>query len=254
MPKSLILVLLYPMKKITEENENLLYEMKTIILLLLIVNSAFSQYKSGRIEYNLVIGNDEKLANDESFKVFLENAKEGAKQVSFDLVFNDDVSFFKKNESIANENTGYALAMSGAEDNYYTLKNSAAKILQIDNHTGKFLVNYKDETKWELSDETKIIDNYVCYKATSVQVVNNSKGTFKHPIIAWYCPSIPFSYGPRGYNGLPGLILELQVRHIKWGATKILLSKEIKTIDAPTKGKVVTEEEYIDIIMKPPTF
>ena len=65
-----------------------------ILLLLLIANSAFSQYKSGRIEYNLVIGHDEKLANDESFKVFLDNAKEGAKQVNFDLIFNDEVSFF----------------------------------------------------------------------------------------------------------------------------------------------------------------
>ena len=229
--------------------------MKQIILLLLLTaNSAFSQYKSGRIEYNLVIGHDEKLANDEKFKFVLESAKEGAKLINFDLVFNDDVSFFKKNESLDNEHTGYAEAMSGAKDSYYTLKNSTEKIKQIDNYRGQFIINYSDETKWELSEETKIIDNYVCYKATSTQIVINSKGTFKHPIIAWYCPSIPFSYGPRGYTGLPGLILELQVRHIKWGATKIFLSKEIKTIDAPTKGKVVTEEEYIDIIMKPPTF
>jgi GLPGLI family protein len=54
---------------------------------------------------------------------------------------------------------------------------------------------------------------------------------------------------------LPGLILELQVRNIKWGATKISLSKEDITIDEPTKGKVVTEEEYKTIVIKgSPTF
>ena len=225
--------------------------MKQIILLLLLTaNSAFSQYKSGRIEYNLVIGHDEKLASDEKFKFVLESATEGAKLISFDLVFNNEVSFFKKKESLENENTGYADAMSGAKDSYYTLKNGIKKIKQIDNYTREFLINYNDATKWELLEETKIIDNYLCYKATSVRVVNNAKGTAKHPIIAWYCPSIPFSYGPRGYTGLPGLILELQVRHIKWGATKISLSKENNIINEPTKGKFVTEQEYKNIVTK----
>ncbi|MFD2908522.1 GLPGLI family protein [Flavobacterium ardleyense] len=233
------------------------YHMKHIILFFLLVQSflVFSQYKSGRIEYNLVIGHDEKLANDEKFKFVLESAIEGAKLISFDLVFNNESSFFKKKESLENENTGYAEAMSGAKDCYYNIKNGIEKIKQIDNYTGHFVIKYNDETKWELSEETKIIDNYICYKAISTQIVINSKSTFTHPVIAWYCPSIPFSYGPKGYTGLPGLILELQVRHIKWGATKISLSTENKIIDEPTKGKVVTEEEYKNIVIKgSPTF
>ena len=229
--------------------------MKNIIILFLVFTSSFSQYKSGRIEYNLVIGHDEKLASDEKFKLVLESATEGAKLISFDLVFNNEVSFFKKKESIENENTGYAYAMSGAKDSYYTRKNETEKIKQIDNYTGEFIINYNDQTKWELSDETKIIDNYLCYKASSLRITVNPKRTFTHPITAWYCPAIPFSFGPRGYTGLPGLILELQVRHIKWDATKISLSKEDITIDEPTKGKVVTEEEYKTIVIKgSPTF
>ncbi|MFD2908523.1 GLPGLI family protein [Flavobacterium ardleyense] len=230
--------------------------MKKIIFLFILAQSlaSFSQYNSGTIEYNLIIGPDEKLESNDNIKLILESATEGAKLISFDLVFNDNASFFKKKESLDTKNTRLAEVFAGAQGSYYTLKNSADKIKQIDNYRGQFIINYSDETKWEFSEETKIIDNYVCYKATSVKVLNNSVGTFTHPIIAWYCPSIPFSYGPKGYNGLPGLILELQVNNVKWGATKISLSKENKKIEKPTKGKVVTEEEYINIISTPPSF
>ena len=105
-----------------------------------------------------------------------------------------------------------------------------------------------------MENETKQIGAYLCYKATSEQVVVNSKGTFKHPIVAWYCPNIPFNFGPKGYSGLPGLILELQIRNITWGVTKIELSKENKIIEKPKKGKLITEEEFKKIIASPPMF
>ena len=70
-------------------------------------------------------------------------------------------------------------------------------------------------------------------------------------VAIWYCPSIPFNFGPKGYTGLPGLILELQVRNITWGATKIELSNENKNIEKPTKGKLITEEEYKKLLSSP---
>ena len=71
-----------------------------------------------------------------------------------------------------------------------------------------------------ISTETKKIDNYTCYKATTEYVVTNPKGTFKHPVVAWFCPEIPISHGPNGYGGLPGLILEIQIRKTLLGAIK----------------------------------
>ena len=55
-------------------------------------------------------------------------------------------------------------------------------------------------------------------------------------------------FGPIGYAGLPGVILELEARNYKYYATKINLNpkKEIK-ITKPTKGKKVTQEEFYDI-------
>ncbi len=228
--------------------------MKKIIILLFLTINSYAQIQSGKIEYKLVIGCDEKLSNDAILKPYLEKAQEGAKQISFFLSFNKEASFFKMNDFVKDENTEFAKAFSVATNSYYTLADSEKKIKQVDNHFGQFIVNYNEKTEWELENETKYIGEHLCYKATSEQIVINSKGTFKHPITAWYCPNIPFSFGPKGYTALPGLILELQERNLIYGAFKIDLKKENDIIAEPKKGKVLTEEEYNKIISKPSTF
>ena len=228
--------------------------MKKIIILLFLTINSYAQRQSGKIEYKLVIGCDEKLSNDAILKPYLEKAQEGAKQISFFLSFNKEASFFKMNDFVKDENTEFAKAFSVATNSYYTLADSEKKIKQVDNHFGQFIVNYNEKTEWELENETKYIGEHLCYKATSEQIVINSKGTFKHPITAWYCPNIPFSFGPKGYTALPGLILELQERNLIYGAFKIDLKKENDIIAEPKKGKVLTEEEYNKIISKPSTF
>ncbi len=96
-----------------------------------------------------------------------------------------------------------------------------------------------------MHNETKKIGNYLCYKATTIFVIENSKGTFNHPVTAWYSTQIPIGFGPIGYGGLPGLIVELTVQNIKYSMTKLMLNpkKEI-VIKKPKKGKLVTEEEF----------
>ncbi len=228
--------------------------MKKIITLLFLTINSYAQIQSGKIEYKLVIGYDEKLSNDAILKPYLEKAQEGAKQISFFLSFNKEASFFEMNDFVKDENTEFAKAFSVATNSYYTLANSEKKIKQVDNHFGQFIVNYNEKTEWKLENETKYIGEHLCYKASSEQIVINSKGTFKHPITAWYCPNIPFSFGPKGYTALPGLILELQERNLIYGAFKIDLKKENDIIAEPKKGKVLTEEEYNKIISKPSTF
>ena len=182
--------------------------MKKYILLFFFTVSMFSQIQSGKIEYSLNIGYDEKISNDEILKGYLEKAQEGAKLVSFSLLFNQYESLFYVNESIENENIIFAKAFSSGNNKYSTTIGSNKKTRFINNHFGKFIITYDDEnTLWQLENESKLINNFLCYKATSEEIVINSKGTFKHPIVAWYCPSIPFNFGPKGFVGLPGLIL-----------------------------------------------
>lgn len=56
------------------------------------------------------------------------------------------------------------------------------------------------ELDWELGEETKIVLDYECYKATT-----KFRGRVWH---AWFAPEIPLSLGPWKLSGLPGLILE----------------------------------------------
>lgn len=64
-------------------------------------------------------------------------------------------------------------------------------------------------------------------------------------ITAWYTPDIPVSQGPGAYWGLPGLILEVTEGNTAILCTKITLNpKEKVAIEAPTKGKKISQEEY----------
>lgn len=89
-----------------------------------------------------------------------------------------------------------------------------------------------------------MIQNFKCYKATTKIKFNNGVGDFTRDVTAWYCPSLPFSFGPKGYSGLPGLILELQENNVVFGAKKIKLNIDNFKLPSELKGKIITEAEY----------
>ena len=78
----------------------------------------------------------------------------------------------------------------------------------------------------------------------------NSKGKFVHPVIAWYCPEIPYKFGPAGYGGLPGMILELQEKNNVFGAIKIELKAPLEKIQIPKKGIKISHQEYQNLFIK----
>jgi GLPGLI family protein len=70
-------------------------------------------------------------------------------------------------------------------------------------------------------------------------------------ITAWYTPEIPVNQGPEGYWGLPGLILEVNDGKTIILCSKVVLNPKDKSeIKAPTKGKVVNQNEYDEIVVK----
>ena len=225
-----------------------------IIVLFIFVGNLSAQTNSLSVNYSLHIGFDEGFSKNDVLKDYYALAQKGAQAVKFKLEANKSVSYFTMEDLIRNEEVDFAISFSEASTSYFTDIEQDKKTRYESGYFGEYMMEYQETTNWRLENETKQIDGYLCYKATSEQVVVNSKGTFKHPIVAWYCPNIPFNFGPKGYTSLPGLILELQVRNITWGATKIELSKENKIIEKPKKGKLITEEEFKKIIASPPIF
>ena len=66
---------------------------------------------------------------------------------------------------------------------------------------------------------------------------------------AWYAPQIPVRHGPLEYWGLPGLILEVSADNTTMLCSKLVLNPdEVIQISAPSKGKVVSKNEYQVII------
>ena len=116
---------------------------------------------------------------------------------------------------------------------------------------------------WQLTNETKSIGKYTCYKATYSReeekvhmILENgemTKKTNKETIVttAWYTPEVPVNNGPEHYNGLPGLILEVVDGDLTIRCSEIILNpKEKGSINEPVKGKKVTQKAYREIMSK----
>ncbi|NQY04971.1 MAG: GLPGLI family protein [Flavobacteriaceae bacterium] len=68
-------------------------------------------------------------------------------------------------------------------------------------------------------------------------------------VTAWYTPEVPLNQGPGEYWGLPGLILEVSAGQTTIVCSKIVMNpKEKSEINAPDKGKEVTQKEFDKIV------
>lgn len=141
---------------------------------------------------------------------------------------------------------------------------------------------------WKMEGETRVIGGYNCFKATAIRPASktdirnfrpkpNETTAKKNPdsttkptdadkktnfmdemnipkdiiVTAWYTPEVPVNQGPENYWGLPGLILEINDGKTVILCSKVVLNpKEKADIKASTKGKVVTQAEYDDIVVK----
>lgn len=125
---------------------------------------------------------------------------------------------------------------------YYLDKSNQAEYFHMDNTA--IIKDIYTPKSWEITTETKTIHGYLCYKAVYKYDYKARDGQTKTNVVtAWFAPELPFGYGPKNYNNLPGLILELNEKETTFLASKITLSDTDVKINFP-KGKSVTREEY----------
>ncbi|KMQ67599.1 hypothetical protein ACM39_12100 [Chryseobacterium sp. FH2] len=82
-----------------------------------------------------------------------------------------------------------------------------------------------NKMQWALLNETKVISNYNCKKATGIY--GNRKW------VAWYTDEITISEGPYNFKGLPGLIVEIYDEKDFYHFTLNYLKKSKTPINIP---------------------
>ena len=165
-------------------------------------------------------------------------------QLRFELKFNKIQSVFKFIDGVDKEDFEYQVAKAAFGTNsdiYYDNRQHREISKTVE---GEIIEGLNAIYNWEISTESKKIGEYVCYKAVLNIPYINRKGESKtSEIIAWFAPSLPYSFGPKNYYGLPGLILELKDVRSTYIAFSIELLKEERLIVFP-KGKTISKNDY----------
>ncbi|EDP94709.1 GLPGLI family protein [Kordia algicida OT-1] len=170
--------------------------------------------------------------------------------LSYKLIANDSVALFKRNESMKTDtefDNSYRLATRGGNGIYYKNRRKKIKLRQVETAGELFLITYPyNEWNIELTRETKKIDQYTCYKAilTKDEYSSIQKKKVKIKAIVWYTPEIPLPFGVAGFDGLPGLVLE-----VTKGGTYIVVDN-IKFKTNNSKTKILPPKGGIEVTVK----
>lgn len=216
--------------------------------------SFFVQAQNGiKVYYDVVIEKDEILEKSieegntywhlQSYR----NAIEDAGECKFELIQKDTISEFYLSKDLnksVSEDKNFKYHGSFNSSGYSGIIYQTPSMVYVYNEFHKLFsyeTFYKD---WKITTEEKLIDGRKCYKAIGTYSVYYKDLVFNHALVAWFCPELPYSYGPKGYGGLPGLILELKIRNAVFIASKIEIG-EITDIDLRffNKYKKIPKEE-----------
>lgn len=222
----------------------------------LFLSTVFSQVQSGRVVYKLkenpikmqeALGHKNLPVGGEAF------FKSQFAQIKLVLPFMEYRLDFSKEEAVFSSTSFYMNNDSGLDFNLATsfidvdgvyYANLKENLLVHALHSLKkdwLIKDMADVIEWELSDETKQILGYTCYKA-----IGRMPDTYedKKETIVWFTPELPFQFGPVNKLGLPGLILEAEQGFYTLYADSIGFSERLKTIKKPNKGEWIERSDY----------
>lgn len=193
-----------------------------------------------------------------SYKIFeLKNTDKVSKFdpsiLDFELIYDKNESIFQIiNKLDDNSNSIDIKITKGIYDGYlkfYKNIKNREKVFNINEKGIKYNVETDfNEYKWEINpNDTKEISGFKCYKATAKSERKHNgktKETFRS--FAWFTYEIPTSFGPRGLDGLPGLVLEGSFDGKKiFYVTSI--NKTNRNIEKPSAQKTISYEEYSNL-------
>lgn len=216
-------------------------KLRVIFVLLITINVLFAQKKSGKVIYKVISNkniNLKKITKNNESKGLTSFFKNTA---DFELTFKNDKSIYKRivkfNKEGEEKKINFFEIIGGGNGVFFSEKGN---VIQSKNTFDEYFLIRYSKKKWNVTQEMKRIGGYLCYKAIS-------SGEEKAEV--WFSPEIPLNFGPKYYNGLPGLVLEVHIGKIIIRAFEVNF-KEVEEIKKPTKGKEITEEDYYKKVKK----
>ncbi len=225
------------------------------ILFLLISAISFSQ-TNGTAIYKLQIAFDQDALDVDKKYGYLQKAIDVCDKLEYKLIFNGNEANFYQEKNEGLDKTAVNMANILSETPKLCYQNTEKKMLLNEiNADGnlikanEFVISDTLKTNWTITNESKLIDTYLCYKATTIKKVQKGEKEFHENVTAWFCPALPFSFGPTKYGGLPGLIIELQEKNIAFTLKSISLNNENKTpIIIPVAKNTISQSDYNKIV------
>ncbi|HLS12862.1 MAG TPA: GLPGLI family protein [Flavobacteriaceae bacterium] len=231
---------------------------KNILLLLsffLFVYGSWAQIASGKITYKVEadesmmeeILKDDKITEDVGsyLRMMFSNQIRTLPYLFYQMEFNSKESLFKKMESMATD-SGFDLNRTarnvGVDGAYYHSLDEDKSYHETSRAGSEIIVAHNiSDFDWKITNETKTIHGYLCYKATAEFTPDLGGGEIA---TAWFAKDLPFQFGPAFYAGLPGMILEVKQGYYTFYADDINLSKREKKIKKPKTRNATKLEDF----------
>jgi len=216
--------------------------MKFILILLLGTISCHSQNTTqlvirygveSKINYEEL---DEKIKSNPTQLVYIKKLQKDYEKLEYHLKIENKASEFNlvnKLYSIDGNPNYVAMAEKGVR--YYVDEKETIEQREVFGEE-YLIVDRSNNFDWTITTDQKSILGYKCFKATY-----QKEGVV---IDAWFAPELPFNFGPKGYHGLPGLILEVvQNSKLAYTASSIDNDSDVLVLK-PTTGKEISRKDY----------
>lgn len=184
---------------------------------------------------------------------FLADIKESVNKTEFNLIINDSVAKFEYNDILQDEKFNKAaITFGGGNNHYYDLKKD--NVYRLNAEKNKLIKYDKDSINWILTNESKIIQDFLCYRAYGkTKIYTRKEKEVEYDV--WFCPQFNNKCGPAHFFGLPGLIFEASYKNkngLKFYLKKIEYIENVNTkkIIIPDLKIISEEENHIELSKK----
>lgn len=226
--------------------------------------AANGQQTQGRVVYQRTLQMRLRMPGDEQLEPMMPRSRTDKLEVLFGNgqslrrpVADDDV---QDEMSAQSGGMHVSIMIDGTNDLTYTNFAAARVVDQREFGARNYVVTDSiRKENWKLTGESRTILGYPCQQAISQRIVKRmmtamENGELKKQevsdtmnITVWFAPAVPVPAGPEYQGQLPGLILAIDVDNgrVVYEAVELTQQVDIADIKEPSKGKKVTQAEFV---------